>query len=239
MAKTISREPIIKVGSFLEQIPFVYDLYIAEKNLTEEVTISPIIAGGAPEDAAPVVGAKVMYRLVGTTGGFGANFDSIFKIDSASTVIDTTPGAINIVTMWYDGTDFWLNIANTTPIPPAPTGGVDKIGDFGLGAGVIVPRLNTAATMIYTAADGGHSQITAFDLITSIHYVDGGTLTYGLRKFTDPTPFAYVADPKDAVIDLGCIDLGQQEIEVSITDGITTSPVLTVYVTIYDATYCI
>lgn len=244
--QTIKRTPTVQVGAFQEKVLFNKELFIAEQALDAVYTIEPVLELGTPEAFRPIVGSKVIYRLVGAGAGNLPIFDAAFNLDSQSTVIDDTLNAVNIVTMWYDGAEFWYSIANLAPVPippPAP-GGVSRVGDFGYGPDIIavnVIPINTNLIDIGNLAPlTPYAQVTAFDTIVSVHYTGTNTLNYNIRRSGEVPWESSNTDPKLCLLDYNCDDIGIQQYDVMVDDGVLFSTPVTAYIAITDdLLYCV
>ena len=62
-----------------------------------------------PDTNNPMLGGGAIYRLIGD-GTHSPSFDATFKKSNASGNYDSTSGAINIVTFFFDGIDYWYSI---------------------------------------------------------------------------------------------------------------------------------
>ncbi len=235
MAKIIQKTPTVVVGAFTENVPFHNTLFIAELDVTDPITLTPVGNLGTPEIYRPIAGSKVIYKLTAASPNV-PTISSGFNIDPASVLYDATPGALNIVTMWYDGAEFWLTMANNLATPiPTPTAGVSRVGDFGWGGAVIVPNVIMATTALHDTGAGIAARVSAFDIITSVHYTGTDTLTYTLGTTTGSIPGPVSdTDPKLAYVEFACADLGLQTIQLTISDGSLTSEVIETYATVED-----
>ena len=188
--------------------------------MTAEVVLTPLGQLGTPEQLKPIIGAKVVYKF--TNAGPGANLviGPGFNLDPQSVLFDPAPGAVNVVTMFYDGTEFWacLSTANPIPIPVPSAGSITRIGDFGWGEGIIV--VNTCPVEIGLIDVGGTptAQFSAFDIISSIHYTGTDNLIFTVNDFSNPGVPSTNADPRLAVYQFGCAEVGIQVASIVVAE---------------------
>lgn len=241
MANKISqRTPLTVVGPLLPEVKFNIELYIAEADLTNEVTLTPISQVGTPESLKPIIGAKVIYKF--TNAGPAANLviGPGFNLDPQSVLFDPAPGAVNVVTMFYDGTEFWANLstANPTPVPLPAGGSITRIGDFGWGPDIIVVNTQPCQTGILVMEGGPLTRVSAFDLITSIHYLGTDTLVFTLDDYSNPGTPVSDTDPKLAYREFDCTQIGVQVVGVTVSEleGALVSQQVQVYVQVDDQT---
>jgi hypothetical protein len=241
MTKIVQRQPIVVVGNFLEKVPFHNTLFISELTVTDPITLIPVGNIGTPEIYRPVAGSKVIYKLTSGSANIPV-LDAAFKIDPSSVEYDRTPGALNILTMWYDGVDFWCLTANDQAVPiPTPAVAVSRIGDFGWGPSkIIVNAVGVTAHVTDVPGPNALARVSAFDIITSIHYLGGDELEYTMINPNAgvPTPITNT-DPKLSFVNFDCSELGVQTVRITVTDGTLTSETVEVFVTIQDnVPYC-
>jgi hypothetical protein len=218
--KILQRTPLVVVGDFLPEVKFNTELYIAEHDLRTPVTLTPITEVGTPESSKPIIGAKVIYKFTNTGPGGTITIGPGFSIDPQSVLFDPTPFAVNIVTMFYDGTDFWasLSTANPTPIPVPTGGGVSRIGDFGWGAGIIVVNTCPCEVGLIDLLGTPTAKVSAFDIISSVHYTGTDELVFILDDFYNQGSPESALDPKNAQWTYGCAELGTQILGIKIQE---------------------
>lgn len=218
--KILQRTPLVIVGDLLPEVKFNTELYMAEADLTSEVTLTPLAIPGSQEYLKPLIGAKVVYKF--TNAGPGANLiiGPGFSRDPQSVLYDAAPGAVNIVTMFYDGSEFWVCLSTANPAPiPVPTGGISRIGDFGWGPGVIVVNASSVEVSLIDLLGTPTAQISAFDIISSIHYTGTDDLIFTVDDMFNPGTPSTNADPKLAVRQYGCAELGQQFASITVSEA--------------------
>jgi len=237
--QTIRRAPTTKVGVFQEKVPFNTELLIAEQDLDQMYTIEPIEDLGTPESLKPVPGCQVIYRLVGTGDANVPILGASFNKEGGSADFDTDLNAVNLLSMWYDGAEFWYSVSNFNP-PPVPSSEcMAKIGDLGLGPDVLMVFVNPAATGYISPDDPpvyatDFSIVSAFDVISSIHYLGTEQLIYSIAKDDGggaPGVWVSNTDPRLAQLEFDCDSLGQQAIWIQVDDNNSlTSPAIFTYV---------
>lgn len=236
--KILQRTPLVVVGDLLPEVKFNVELYMAEENLTTPVTLTPLAVAGSQEALKPLIGAKVIYKFTNTGPGGTLTIGPGFSIDPQSVLFDPAPFAVNIVTMFYDGSEFWACLSTANPVPiPLPAGGaITRIGDFGWGPGLIVVNTSSVEISLIDLLGTPTGQISAFDAIASIHYTGTDDLIFTVDDMFNPGTPSTNADPKLAVRQYGCADLGMQfaSITVSEATGPLTSIPTAVVVTVDD-----
>ena len=225
----IEQTPLVVVGSYSATVPFNYSLFVAETTLVSNDRLIPQTGPGLPENMKPRIGARVIYRLI-SDGIHAPALSPLFKKKSSSMGYDYTPGAVNILEFVYDGFDFWYAVASDTT-GSAP----DFVGDFGLGADELSVRITSSVSAI-TVDEIASS--AAWDFISAIHYVGIAPLTYKIRKLGDLV-WNENTNPRLALIEWDCVDLGPQQLEIEVTNGTLTSNVVTTQCVVQDnGSYC-
>ena len=106
--EVVIKVPETRVIPYTTRVPFHRSLTIIESNLTSNDEFVPETGAGRFESLTPVMGCGAWYRLV--ADGTHAPSFSGFKKSSASAEWVSTDGVLNILSFFYDGTDFWYSI---------------------------------------------------------------------------------------------------------------------------------
>lgn len=181
-----------------------------------------------------MAGSTTFYRLIGD-GSHIPTFDSAFKKISGAEYV-ALDGFVNLIVFQYTGLEFLYEIFHAD-LPAAVWPHDTVVDDFGLGnilKFVATPFLIYANLQI--VEDGGLPQysISAFDLLTSVHYTGTETLTYSVSK--DGITWSESTDPKQAYVVYECDDIiavppFHVDVHIMVSDGtLTQTMILSVYV---------
>jgi hypothetical protein len=147
-------------------------------------------------------------------------------VDPGSIVYNKLAGAVNLVTFIYDGVAFRVTLTSYTDVEKAPY----FVADYNLGAGVIVITTNHINVPAYRfnpemqLDEDASFQVSAFDALTSVHYLGDRPLTYSIMvPHSDPAEWISSNDPKEAKIEVGAYSLGRFDTLLKVTDGVLTS----------------
>lgn len=220
----ITAPQITETGPVVESVPFHRTSYSAEGIVTANLTFKPVISQGTEESLKPIPGNTATYTLVGN-GVAGISFDSLFIKHPDSMDFNNTNGVVNRIEFLFDGVSFWYTLTTSTAAQ-----WLELVGDFGYGPDLIV--ITGAECTIKDFMYNGlpSVQVTAFDLLTSVHYLGSDPLTYEI-SIDDATWFSNT-DPRKAVLELDATYAGAQDIYVRVTDGDLTSLSLIVPITV-------
>jgi hypothetical protein len=230
MAKIITVTPVTEEGPVKANVPFHRYLYTATGTISSRMQFSPVVEIGTPEEFRPIPGATTIYNLY-ADGLNIPTFSSDFIREPRSQEYNSSEGALNQITFKFDGYNFWYAIAT-----PQTEQWLELVGDFGYGPDLIV--LSGADVNIEGFMYQGNpiGRVTAFDILTSVHYTGSNVLTYAISIDGSGQWFEN-SDPRKAALSLSCMQVGQQNVAVRVDDGDITSDDLVVQVT-YSSTHC-
>lgn len=218
--------PTYELGPYSSKVPFYRHVYVAETILTSNDVLEPFFDKEGGSRLAPQTGATTIYRLIGN-GVNVPTFDPQFS-PTTGVQYDSTAGIVNVVIFKYDGTDFTYSITKLEPVVNIPSFGIPAfVSDFGLGNVIYINTkygISFFMSLSVTDTPGwGLRVISAFDILTSVHYTGSETLIYEMSK--DGVTWNSSTDPKDAVVVFDCVDLmeAQSEIHIRVTDGVLMS----------------
>jgi hypothetical protein len=230
MAKIITVTPVTEEGPVKANVPFHRYLYTATGTISSRIQFNPVVEIGTPEEFRPIPGATTIYNLY-ADGLNIPTFSSDFIREPRSQEYNSSEGALNQITFKFDGYNFWYTIATLQTEQ-----WLELVGDFGYGSDLIV--LSGADVNISGFVYEGNptGMVTAFDILTSVHYTGSNVLTYSISLAGTGQWFEH-SDPRKAALSLDCNLLGQQDVAVKVDDGEMESDNLVVQVT-YSSTHC-
>lgn len=229
MPTIIRQNPTIKKAAYSPIVQFSDELVMVEHMLVTNDTLVPDLTSPLLE------GSRVIYKLI-SDGVHTPSFSPLFIPIAGSLEFNTAIGAINLIEFTYKLGEFSYTISAYTTVDKRPY----AIGDYGLGPNVLYLTLrsdvntNCYRDLNIYPAPLHVGQITAFDMITSIHYLGSKALLYTITHLAPGGDSVTSSDPKKATVAFTGNDLGPQSIEIQITDGTLTSEPVQATVYLFD-----
>lgn len=229
MPKTIVGPQIIQNGTYSTTVPFYNSLFVADHILTSNDVLIPLGTAGTPAHLRPILGAKTYYKLTGD-GSHVPTFGASFIKTTESFRYNPANGVINLIEFVYDGTNFTYTILPETLGYEFPR----FVGNYGLGDSLITANtVSGVAIKCLPAGLGGIAHISAYNLLTAVHYTGQDMLVYGLSK--DKIVWVENIDAKAAQLAYNSTEVGNQTAYVRVRELVgplvSTAVALTVNVT--------
>lgn len=106
--KYTKRTVDIEAITYSTSVKFTKPYMICEHTLNTSDTIIPLVVTDHRDPDYPIPGMSTVYRLIGD-GSHSPTFSGFNKVKNTETY-DTTLAAINLITFWFDGVDYWYSI---------------------------------------------------------------------------------------------------------------------------------
>lgn len=98
----------VEAMTYATSVPFYKPFFVCEHTLDSNDTIIPLVVSNPRDSKYPVPGYTTVYRLIGD-GVHSPTFTGFNKA-SGSENYDITLAAVNLVTFFFDGVDYWYTI---------------------------------------------------------------------------------------------------------------------------------
>jgi hypothetical protein len=182
-------------------------------------------------ETGPVLESVPLYRALYIAEDTAVTANLTFTpivLEGTAEEFKPVPGCTTIYNLVGDGRfgmDFWYTLSTE------PTNQwLELVGDFGYGPNLIVATGASCTIKDFMYHGGPRVRVTAFDILTSVHYLGTDPLTYSIS--IDEIVWFSNTDPRKAALELNSTYAGQQNVYVRVTDGDLSSISLIVPVTV-------